>query len=273
MVLAPGSWVTRCALVVGSSAAACGDGGGFPDARLPEGPPPGGTFSVAWSVTDTGGGGLSCTRIGGQTVTISVHNINVAGADTEVFGCGSLMGTSRVFPVGKYEMSYELFGSAGLLATAPKQIDVVIESGKDTRLDPVSFAVEAVGGMALRFNTNKPGGNCGAIAADGAGMTGTTIALTHTAGGACEPVTFDVAAGATQPAGSYTVNCAAPTVAPCIENDQVLTVSGVPSDQYLIRVRGLVGGTECWKTDTGFTVPPLMKVLMQTLTLTKQNGC
>jgi hypothetical protein len=64
-------------------------------------------------------------------------------------------------------------------------------------------------------------------------------------------------------------------VGPCIENDQALTVSGVTSDQYLIHVRGRIGATECWTTDTGFSVPPIMKVLMQTLTLTKLNavGC
>jgi hypothetical protein len=252
---------------------ACGDGGGFPDARPSDDAAPGGSFSLDWSVTDTSGGPLTCGRIGGQTVTITVRNNNVAGGATEVFGCGSLKGTSGLYAPGTYEMSYELTGSAGLLATAPAQTMVQIMSGQTTRLDPIAFAVEAVGGLSLKLSTGATGGNCGTIANGGAGITGTTITLNHTSGGACEPVTFAISAGATQPAGNYTVNCAAPVVAPCIEADQTLTVNGVPSDQYLIHVRGRIGAVDCWTANPGLTVPPIMKVLMQTLTLTKLAGC
>ena len=44
--------------------AACGGGGGFPDAPPIDMPPPLGTFSLAWTVKDTGGNPITCDQIG-----------------------------------------------------------------------------------------------------------------------------------------------------------------------------------------------------------------
>jgi hypothetical protein len=252
--------------------AACGDGGGFPDAPPIDMPPPAGTFNLAWTVKDIGGNVLPCDQIGAQTVTVLTRNRAVQGGSTEVFTCSTLMGSSQGLTPGTYDMDFELGGlggavGTGIIATSPKQMGIVIQSGENVTLMPLAFAVDATGGIKINVTANKPGGNCGSVATNGAGITGMTLTLNHTSGGACEPVTFTIAPNATLPGGSYTVNCASPTVAPCIEADQQLSVTGVKSDGYQLHVRGKVATADCWTNDDTMPVPPLGRDVIRTLNL------
>lgn len=255
--------------------AGCGSGGGFFDAAVREDViPPGGTFSAQWMVTDLGGSPIECPKIGGQFMTVLLRNRALPIGEAEVFGCSSLSGQSKVVPAGIYDIRFELSGVAGVLATAPEQMAIEIKSNENTPLAPLVFAVDAQGGLALRLDSNKAGGNCGA-APNGGGITSTTITLEHAGGGACEPVTFAISAGATKPAGTYTVNCQTPAIGPCIENDQQLTVSNVPSDSYTIHVRGRIGAINCFLNDDSFQVGTGGMVLTRTLNYAQQTipGC
>jgi hypothetical protein len=136
----------------------------------------------------------------------------------------------------------------------------------------VSFAVDANGALELRLETSQPGGNCGDVGAMGAGIDAMTFTLRRT-DSTCEPITFQISAGATRPAGSYTVDCDNPALAACIENDQLLTAEPVPSGNYRVQIRGKVGGADCWTNDDSLAVPPLSKVLKSTLNLVKAPGC
>jgi hypothetical protein len=254
--------------------AACGGGGGFPGDAGPDAAPPGGRFTLAWTVSDTNSQAITCGQVGAQVVTIALRNREVQGASTEAFTCSTATGTSSPIAPGTYDMTFELNGLAGLIATAPAQNGIVIRSNETIALEPLAFAVDATGGLELLISSNQAGGNCAPTAAMGAGITNTTITLAHT-DNTCEPVTFQVAAGATQPASTYTVDCANPTLAACIENDQKLTVSPVPSGNYRIQIRGKVGALDCWNNDDTLVVPPLSKILKTTLNLAKQMtvGC
>jgi hypothetical protein len=170
-------------------------------------------------------------------------------------------------------MTFELNGLVGSLALAPPQQGIEIRSGETVALQPISFAVEATGGVELLIDSLQAGGNCGA-APNGAGIAQHTITLAHSPG-PCEPVTFQIGAGATKPAGTYTVDCVTPVVADCIENDQKLTVATMPSGNYRIQIRGKIGAIDCWNNDDSLVVPPLAKVLKSTLNLAKQvtPGC
>jgi hypothetical protein len=261
-------------LLAPSGCGGCDKGGFFVDAPPDIPPEQGGKFSLAWTVTDSGGQPISCSRIGGQSVSVALKSTEAITGGSEAFACSTGMGTSGTLLPGRYLADFELTGQVGSLGTAPQQTNVVIRVGETTMLEPVTFAVEATGGLALHLSTGQPGGNCGTLAQQGAGITGTSITLVHTGGG-CEPITLSIGAGATQPASSYTINCSSPTIAPCIENDQAITASGVPSDQYSIHVRGKIGPTDCWTNDDALAVPPLMKVLTSTLNLAKSSapGC
>lgn len=254
---------------------ACGSGGGFPDAPGRDGPPANGTFSLAWSLTDTNGGPLTCDRIGAQEVTVLAHNRAFEGGLTEVFSCSTGSGTSEGLVPGTYDLQFELDGASGALATAPPQLGVMIPSGGTAQLAPLTFAVDATGALALNLSTGKPGGNCGATSAMGAGITGTTITLVHASDGACAPITLQVSAGASGTAGTYTINCTTPMTTGCLEADQTLTAAGVPSDNYTIHVTGLVGASACWTNNDSIQVPALGKTLMRTLNLAHQMtpGC
>ena len=257
-------------VILSALVAACGGGGGFPDAPPIDMPPPLGTFSLAWTVKDTGGNPITCDQIGAQAVTVLTRNRAIQGGSTEVFTCSTLMGGSQGLVPGTYDLDFELGGvggvvGTGIIATSPRQMGIVIKSGENVTLTPLAFSVNATGGIKVNLSANKPGGNCGSVGNNGAGITGVTLTLQHTTGGACEPVTFTIAPNATLPGGSYTVNCTSPTVAPCIEADQQLSVTSVPSDGYQLHVRGKVATANCWTNDDTLPVPPLGRDVMRIL--------
>jgi hypothetical protein len=256
--------------------AACGGGGGFPDAPSPDQPGPTGTFSVTWSVVDQNNQPIACERISAQTMTVLTHNIAVEGGSTEPLGCSTGMGMSQGLAPGEYEMDFELAGPDGVLATGTRQTGVQIVANTNVELAPVTFQVEAVGSVSLKLATGKVGGNCGAIGSGGAGIQQMTITLQHNSDLSCEPVTFSISDGATQTGGMYMVNCATPFTRACIESDQVIAAQNIPSDSYTIRVRGIIGTNACWTNQDALQVPAKQKTLLRTLNLAQQTqipGC
>ena len=245
--------------------AACGSGGGFPDARPIDSPPPKGTFSLAWTVSDTGSNPITCDQIGGQSVTAVAHNEAFDGATPEVFVCSTLMGQSPGLEPGTYDFKFTLDSSTGTLATAPDQNQVVIASNQDTPLTPIAFALDATGAMNLHLATGRAT-NCG-VAPSGGGISSMTLTLTHNGDLSCEPLTLQIAAGATRPAAMYVINCGMPSVAGCIENDQAITATGVKADGYQIHVKGFEGAASCWSNNDSIVVPPLGQTLDRTLNL------
>jgi hypothetical protein len=257
-------------LVCGS----CGSGGGFPDAAPPDSPPPPGAFHVTWSVSDTSGNPISCDTIGGFAMTATLVDHAVIGGSTQVFTCSSGGGSSQAVDPGTYDIAFELDGAKGVvLATAPTQKNVVIGPGKTVELTPLAFAVDATGGLALNVIAGSgAGGNCAAKASGGAGITSFTLTLAQ--GSTCQPVTFQVSAGA-ETASTYTVDCANPQVAGCIEQDQTLSVSDVPSGNYTLMATGFVGSTSCWTVDETIEVPAAAMTFTTPLALelTGTTGC
>lgn len=264
-------------MAVAATTLGCGSGGGFPDAPEIDAPLPPGTFTLDWSVTNTNNDVISCDSIGAQSVTVLLRNRGVQGGSTEVFTCPTLEGTSQGLAPGIYDLNFELVGSGGpqptgVIATSPAQMAIEIKSGENVRLSPLTFVVDATGGLELNLSTNTLGGNCAATAQDGAGITTMTLTLEHASDASCEPVTFNVSAGATGTAGTYTVDCATPVAVPCLAADQQLTVAGVPSGSYVVRVRGYKDAAACWTNNDTLPVPPLGRDLTRTLNLAFQTG-
>ena len=264
---------SRALVLVTVTLVGCGDGGGFPDAPPIDAPTPPGTFSLAWTVANTGGTAITCGQIGAQAVTATLRNRAIQGASTEVFSCSTLMGMSQALIPGTYDISFDLNGVGGdpvtgVIATAPMQMGIVIQSGVNTPLMPLAFSVNATGAMRLKLMTSATAGNCVPVAQQGAGITTNSITLTKVSDGMCAPLTFTVSAGTMGgTAGTYVVNCATPTVAPCFERDQELTVTGIESATYAISVKGNRGGTECYTNIDQLPVPPIGRELVRTLNL------
>jgi hypothetical protein len=246
--------------------AACGSGGGFPDARPIDARPPTGTFTLDWSVSDAMGQAITCDQVGGQTVTVLAHNRAFEGGETEPFICSTLMGQSPGLAPGIYDFMFELDASSGVLATAPGQFGIEIDSNQNVRLAPLAFSLDATGGMNLHLATNRAGGNCG-VPPNGGGITSTTLTLAHTSDSTCQPLTLQIAAGATKPASMYTINCTTPVVGPCIESDQAITASGFAADSYQIHIKMNQAANVCWTNNDSIVVPPQSATLMRTLNL------
>jgi len=250
--------------------AACGGGGGFPDAREIDASVPNATFSLTWSVTDMAAAPVACDKIGATSVTVLAHNQAFDGGVPVAFTCNTGMGTSQKLAPGTWDFDFQLGSASGVIATVPGQHGVTLTNGQNTALAPLTFAVDPTGGLALTLQTNRAGGNC-AAQPNGGGITSTTITLEHASDQSCAPVTFTISGG-----GTYTVDCANPAVAGCIDANQTLTVTSVPSDGYTIHVKGYVGATQCWSNNDGLQVPAQAQTLTKTLNLayaTSTPGC
>ncbi|HEY4175629.1 MAG TPA: hypothetical protein VGM90_02295 [Kofleriaceae bacterium] len=255
---------------------ACGSGGGFPDAAPVEGPPPNGTVSVKWTVTDATGGPVTCDSIGAQAVTLVMHNKAVSGGSTEVFVCGTGQGTTPGYAPGTYDISFELSGPGGTIKTAPVQT-IDIKSNQNAELAPISFAVDASGGLDLTLTALGSASNC----TGGAAITGTKITLTKNSDLSCAalaaggPVVLAISAGSSGgTAQSYTVNCTTPAVTTsCLQADQHLTVSGVASGSYTVHVRATTANAaECYVNDDSITVKALGATTTTGLNLSKTTS-
>lgn len=248
----------RAAVLFAAITMACGGGGGFPDAPGEPDAFSTGTMSLDWSLVKMSDGTpVGCDQVGAVSVTLLLRNRGFQGGFTEVFSCNTKMGTTAQVPVGVYDVNYELTGASGLITTAPTQLGIEVKRGENAALDPITFTVNAIGAIDLRFDTLDANGNC----AGGAGLTGARITLNHQVGGACEPATLMID---TTP---YTINCAnPPTYVGCIAKTTPITATNLPSDAYLIHIRA-DAPAKCFVNDDSIRVPPNGMTLTQTLNL------
>jgi len=196
--------------------------------------PPSRQVSIAWRVVDLNGAGLACERIGAQFVNVLFVRTATGEGFTEVFDCYRQEGT-RELVEGEYRIEFELVDRFGTIATLPGKRYVV---ERDATLEEAVFQVDPFGGLVLSLDTG-PAANCGG----GSQITGMSISLYH-ADGTCELTTLAIA-----PSTSYAVNCTAPNVTGCIEEDRSVTAARIPADEYRIRVVGLQGPSPCWLYD------------------------
>ncbi|HEY4058981.1 MAG TPA: hypothetical protein VGM39_20340 [Kofleriaceae bacterium] len=268
-----------CLFLVASALAcaalcACGDGGGFADAMPAEGPPPDGTVSVKWSVTDANGAPITCDSVGAQVVTLVLHNKAVSGGSTEAFVCGTGQGTTPPYAPGTYDISFELDGPSGIIETAPVQT-IDIKSNQNAELQPISFAVDASGALDLTLTALDSPSNC----TGGAGIQSEKITLTKNSDNSCAAlaaggaITLAISAGSSGgTAQTYAINCTTPAVTTgCLQADQHLTVTGVASGSYTIHVRATTTTAgECYVNDDSLTVKALGATTTTGLNLSKQ---
>ena len=242
---------------IASPIAACGGGGGFPDAAGEPDAAPTGTLSLDWSLLKMADGTpVGCDQVGAVTVTLLLRNLGFQGGFTEVFSCNTKTGTTGPIPLGTYDVNFELTGVSGLITTSPEQRGLVVTKDQNTPLTPVAFTVNATGMLDLRLDSLNAVGNC----AGGAGITNMRITLNHASGGACETATVMV--GVTP----YTINCMTPANIACIDKTTAITSASFPSDNYQIHVRG-DAPSNCYVNDDSIRVPPNGLPLMRTLNL------
>lgn len=253
--------------------AACGSGGGFPDAREIDAPPPTGTFTLDWALTELDNNSITCDQVGAQSVTVLAHNQAVEGGMTQVFVCSTLTGMSQGLDPGVYDFDFQLAAASGILETPPGQHNITIASSQNTRLAPLAFKLDATGGVALSLSTGRTT-NCGAVTPGNGAITAEILTLTHNSNLSCEPITLTISESTLTPtaaSGTYTVNCTTPVVTTCIEKDSTLTATGVKADSYTIHIaskQGVSGASGvCWTNNDSIVIPPLGGTLTRQLNL------
>jgi hypothetical protein len=233
------------ALVALTSSSACGSCGPDPVAR--------GSMSASWSIT-TAGSITTCARVGATSVSLRLHN-RTSGEDTaSSFACPAAQGTTSPLPAGTYDATLALHAGDGVtIATAPMQAAITITAGQVTPLRPVAFAADDLGILVLSIAPLRTAPTCLPHDQGGQGITGHVIELLHAAGG-CAAVTFRRMRGSMQ-VGTYTVNCSAPQVAPCIERDETLHSIDIAPGAYAVSVSALGGTLQCGSGEDVVLVP------------------
>lgn len=228
-------------------AASCDSEAGFPDARIPDAAPVPGTFSLAWSLTDTADAmAVTCDDVNATTVTITVREQGASSGSVEVFNCNSGSATSRPYAPGTYVLTFELRGSAGLIAMAPPRNDVVVTSTTDNPIGVVDFQMDANGGFSIDLTSMGTTTNCDPVAGGGGGIT--TVELTLIRDSTCVPFTY------TAGAASGTTTCPATGVA-CIERTVTIDAADLEAGRYQLDVIGNIGAAECWLGSAAIRVP------------------
>ena len=235
------------ALVALTSSSACGSCSpvSVPVAR--------GSASASWSITRTGNI-TTCARVGAATVSLLLHN-RANGEDIPTsFACTDTHATTAPLPAGTYDATLALHAADGVtMVTAPMQAAITIAPGQVTALPPETFAANDLGGLVFSIAPLRTAPTCLPHEQGGQGITGHVIGLTHAAGG-CAAVTFTRMRGTMQ-VGTYTVDCSAPQVAPCIERDETLEAIGIAPGPYAVSVSALAGVLQCGSGEDVALVP------------------
>jgi hypothetical protein len=181
----------------------------------------------------------------------------------DAFSCSGGQATSRQFSPGTYDLTIDLraSGSRSLIAEKVRLTDIVIVDGGVATLPAQTFVVAPVGGFTFLLNGNAAAGNCETVALGGAGIVGFEFAV-EDASNTCVAATFDVAAGATGTATSYTSDCTTPP-APlgCINADQLVTVNPIKSGPLELTVTGQKDGPiKCYDRVSSFSLAGAMLV-------------
>lgn len=260
-------------LLIALGLAGCGDDVAIIDARPPVDAPAPGQAAVRWTIGHNNMP-LTCAAIGATTIGLEIAKDGDAFGVVDSFACDAAMGTTRMLVPGLYRLRMSVSGVGGDL-DGPEEIrDVIVPPGGTVNVPSVAFDVDPVGGMTFRITTGTIG-NCTPVAQNGAGITAVRLELrdrTNT----CVPATFTIAAGASQPAGTYASDCVGNTYG-CIATDQDVTVSGLRSGPYSMIMTGSVGAAACWRRQPNAVVPAAGKIAMlppqQLVLATGVPGC
>ncbi|MBK7071886.1 MAG: hypothetical protein IPH44_06250 [Myxococcales bacterium] len=235
------------ALVLSSLLVACSDDVGLPDARPAIDAAAPGQISLTWTLSHAGAP-QTCASVGATSVSADVVPVGAAFGESTLWSCAGGSGTTGMLAPGRYDLRVSVTGGGTL--DGPEYVrNIEVKPGQLTPAGPVAFDVEPTGTLAFRITTPTMG-NCTDLAQQGAGITATTIELRDSAG-ACVPTTFAIAAGATQPAGTYASDCAGASYA-CIAGDQDITATMVAAGQHTMVMTGRIGAAPCWKRTASF---------------------
>jgi len=166
-----------------------------------------------------------------------------------------MQATTAPLPAGTYDATLALHAAdGGTMATAPLQAAITIAAGQVAPLQPETFAADnRLGGLVLSIVPLTTSPTCLPRDQGGQGITGHVVELLHAAGG-CAAVTFKRMRGSMQ-VGTYTVDCSAPQVAPCIERNETLEGIDSAPGPYAVSVSALSGTVQCGSGEDVVLVP------------------
>lgn len=126
-------------LALASAAMGCDETTGYPDSRPPDATPLPGSLSLTWTI-ESGGVPATCADVGGISLRLGIREIDSPLGTAEAFGCESGAGTAPEVTPGTYQLTFDLIGAGGTVASAPTQTNVVVEPSTTTDLGNIVLA-------------------------------------------------------------------------------------------------------------------------------------
>lgn len=130
----------REALIIGALAA-CGGGGGFPDAYVPPPPQDPGTVAVDWTLQDGSGSAVTCTQASATTVQVRITDEASGDQFSSSFVCALGGAVSGSLPSATYDLAFALLAGTTTIASAPAQTGIVVAPDMTAHLGMVVFVV------------------------------------------------------------------------------------------------------------------------------------
>jgi len=132
--------IARAALLAGLvGLAACGDGGGFPDAAYHPPPLPG-MFTASWTITQ-GGAAATCAQVNATSVLARIVDATSGSDFSTTFACSLGSAVSGALAPSTYNVTYTLLNGSAVLGTATMVGSVTISSNMTTAAPAVVFAL------------------------------------------------------------------------------------------------------------------------------------
>ena len=124
--------------------AACGDGGGFPDAPVMMPPQNPGTIAVTWKLVDSLQQPTTCTAANAARVVVNIVQEGTAAQFGQTFPCSLGTAVSGSLATATYDLSFSLDdGSGSVITTAMPQTGIAVTPDQTTDVGQIVFTVPA----------------------------------------------------------------------------------------------------------------------------------
>jgi hypothetical protein len=248
-------------------AAACGGGSETPDATVDAFVPRPGRVRARWSIRDVNGP-TTCEAVGATNVVLRL-TLPSGEEDYDIFMCNAYEGVSSERDPNVYYGTLLLVDNYGGLYDGTLESNVVVPAdGSIVDMEAVEFMVEEPGGFDLTIDSGFLGGNCVDTDSLGAGITGVTYNILNV-NSQCVTRDLEVSDGPTsgRMGGTYGTECVVdePT-APCVENDQVISLGALPPGSYNFTAIAWFGDIECFDGRAHIDIGPGETVHVGTIT-------
>ncbi len=122
---------------------ACGDGGGFPDAKVVVPPQDPGTVALSWKLVDGSAAPETCAMANGTNVVVAITQEGTNAQFGQTFPCSLGLAVSGSLPTATYDLTFSLYDPSNmLLSNGMAQTGIAVTPDHTTDVGQIVFTVQ-----------------------------------------------------------------------------------------------------------------------------------